>query len=108
MVLVLFLLVLPVLFSYLRSLDGVMVKLKSGKELQEGDWLEKDVKIGRRTISKSVHGLSLEEMRLIKRAGKKVWIKGGIPFTPAFLIAWGVMVYVYLASGASWVLAFLS
>jgi len=94
--LILFLLVLPLFYVYLRALDKIMVSLKSGSELQEGDWLERDVKIGGKMIKKSVHGLSLEEIKKIKKSGKKVLIKEGIPFTPAFLGALIVTVYVFL------------
>jgi len=105
--LVLFLLVMPLMYSYLKALDKSMIKLKSWGELQEGDWLEKDVKIGGRVIKKSVHGLSLKEIVRIKKSGRRVLIKDGIPFTPAFLGALGIMVYVFLVLEVSAFLAFL-
>ena len=85
-----------------------MVVTRSGRELQEGDWLEKEVKIGSRTIKKSVHGLSVEDIRLLRKSGTKVWIKRGIPFTPAFLIALLFMGYVFLVLGLPqvWALGF--
>ena len=73
-----------------------MIKLKKADELAEGDWLERDVKVNGRVISKSVHGLSNEEIRLLKKYNKNVLIKQGVPFTPAFLIALIVMVFFFL------------
>ena len=104
---VLFLMGGLVLYAYLRAVDKLMVKLKHWDELQEGDWLERDVRIGSSVIRKSVHGLSLAEIRKIKRARKRVLIKEGIPFTPSFLGALGIMVYASLTLGAFDVLEFL-
>ena len=51
-------------------------------------WLAEDVKVGRKTIRADWEGISLENIKLLKKAGKsKVRIKQGIPFVPAFLIA---------------------
>jgi len=84
------------LFIYIHAVDRCMIKLKNPLELQEGDWLEEEVKLARgKVIEKSVHGLSFSDIRKLKKARKKVLIKEGIPFTPAFLIAWVIMVFVY-------------
>lgn len=86
-------LVFPFLFVYVKAVESAcMIKLKKPGELTEGDWLERDVKVGRRTIRKSVHGLSRKDIALLKKARKKVWVKDGVPFTPAFLIAFAVIV----------------
>lgn len=81
------------LFIYVKSLDVCMIKLVNPAKLTEGDWLEKDVHIGNFIVKKSVHGLSLGDIMKLKKAGKKVLIKEGIPFTPAFLIAFIAMVF---------------
>ena len=92
--------VLGLLWVYIKSLDKCMIRSVNVGKLREGDWLEKDVKVGGRVIRKSVHGLSLSDIKLLKKVGKKVLIKGGVPFTPAFLIALlVVMVFFYLTSG---------
>jgi len=85
--------VLPVLFIYLKSLDNCMIKLVSPWKLTAGDWLVQDVRIGKRIIKKNVNGLDEKEIELIKRYGKKVLIKEGIPFVPVFLIALIIMVF---------------
>ena len=87
---------IPIIYIYTKTLDKCMIKLYSPSKLTEGDWLEKDVKLGNKIIKKSVHGLSKEEIELIKKHNKKVPIKEGIPFTPAFLITLTVMVYAFL------------
>ncbi len=90
----------PLLYVYLRALEqGCMIKLVHARELCEGDWLEKNVHIGNKTICKSVHGLSADEIKIIRRANKKVWIKEGIPFVPAFFFTLIIMGF-FLANGA--------
>ncbi|MDO8460570.1 MAG: hypothetical protein Q7S74_05650, partial [Nanoarchaeota archaeon] len=73
-----------------------MLKLVSPQNLTEGDWLERDVRIGNKTIKKTVHGLSWNEIKLLRKANKKVYIKEGIPFVPAFLIAFIIMALFFL------------
>ena len=99
--------VLLSLYIYALSLEKCMIKLVNAKELQEGDWLEKNVRIGRRIIKKSVHGLSLEEIKSLKKNGKKVLIKEGIPFTPAFLFALVAMAPFFLVLRVSLQVFFL-
>lgn len=90
-------LILGLLWIYVKSLDKCMTKNLSPGKLREGDWLENDVRVGGgRIVKKSVHGLSLGEIRLLKKRGRKVLIKEGVPFTPAFLIALVFMGYVFL------------
>ncbi|MDO8508896.1 MAG: A24 family peptidase [Nanoarchaeota archaeon] len=89
---------LGILYFYIGALDKCMiVKIKASK-LTEGDWIERDIRVGGRVIKKTVHGLSLEDIVLLKKAGKEVYIKEGIPFTPAFLFAL-IMVFFFLISG---------
>lgn len=89
--------ILPLLFVFTKALEkSCMIKLVSSDKLTEGDWLERDVRAGRNLIKKSVHGLSAEEVRALRKTGKKVWIKDGVPFAPAILIVWIVMVFFYL------------
>ena len=87
--------VLLALYFYVKAVDDCMIKEVSAEELREGDWLEGDVRIGNGVIKKSVHGLSLEEIARIRRAGKRVLIKEGVPFAPTFLIAMLVMVFFW-------------
>ena len=83
---------LPLLYSYLKAVESAcMIKFVLPGKISEGDWLEKDVKVRGKWIRKSVHGLSIEEIKLLRRYKKGVWIKDGIPFIPAFLLAFLAM-----------------
>lgn len=86
---------LPFIYSHLRAVEAGMIKLVEPKKLTEGDWLEKDVHIGRKWIRKSVHGLSMEEIILLRKANRKVWIKEGVPFGPAFSFSWIITVFFW-------------
>lgn len=83
------------LYVYLKAVEKCMIKRKSWEELSEGDWLEDDVKVGRHIIKKSVHGLSRKEIEMIRKHKMKVYIKEGVPFTPAFLLVL-IMVFFFL------------
>lgn len=81
-------LVWPMFYFYAHAVERVcMIKLKKPSELIEGDWLVDDVRVGRDRIEKSVHGLLRRDIEMLRKAKKKVWIKEGVPFSPAFLIA---------------------
>jgi len=81
-------LLFPFLFIYAKSIEEVcMIKLVKSNEVTIGDWLYQDIKIGRKTIKACWDGISKKELELIKKNGKKVLIKQGIPFTPSFLFA---------------------
>ena len=86
------------LIFYIRALDSCMIKLVNFKDLQEGDWLEQNVRVGKKIIEKSVHGLSKEDIKLLKKFRKSVYVKEGIPFTPAFLLSLVAMVFFSLTS----------
>lgn len=93
-----------ILIVYAKSLDVCMVKLVKARNLTEGDWLVDDVRLGKGVIKKTVHGLSAGDILKLRKAGKGVLVKEGIPFTPAFLLAlmlmgffWGVLEYLILS-----------
>lgn len=88
------LIVLFGLYVFTKGLENVlMVRAVSGEELREGDWLVEDVVVGgRRVIKADWDGLSLEDIKLLKNK-KRVLIKEGLPFVPAFLIAF--LLYVF-------------
>jgi len=89
-----FTIVLPLLYIFANSLESVsMMRTISGKELREGDWLVKDIRVNGKVIKADWDGLSLEDIKLLKNL-RKVEIKEGLPFVPAFLIAF--FGYVFL------------
>lgn len=77
----------PVLYMFSKSLEKVsMTKEVSGWSLREGDWLVHDVRVPGKIIKSSWDGLTKEDLKLLRNK-KKVKIKEGLPFVPAFLIA---------------------
>jgi Flp pilus assembly protein protease CpaA len=84
----------PELYVFSKAIeDIVMIKALPGSRLREGDWLAEDEKIGRKIVRSHWEGLSLEEVEMLSKK-KSVKIKDGIPFLPAFLIAY--ILYYYL------------
>lgn len=84
----------PFLFVFAKGLENVsMIREVSGLELREGDWLACDVAVGKKVIRADWEGISLEDIDLLKRK-KKILIKEGIPFVPAFLFAF--LAYLFL------------
>lgn len=88
--------ILPYFYIYAKAVDEACMikKIKTGL-LREGDWLYKDVGVGKKTIKATWSGLSKKEIRLIQRNKKFVKIRHGIPFTPVFLISFLVFFYLW-------------
>lgn len=73
---------------FVKSVEKVcLIKRVSPKNLTEGDWLYKSIKVNGKTIKAGFQGLTKKEINILKRANKKVQVKYGIPFIPVFLIA---------------------
>ena len=88
--------VLPYLYMYVKSVDeSCMVKRVKASKLTEGDWLYKDLKVGRKIIKAKWDGLSKAEIKLIQRKLNFVTIRNGIPFTPVFLISFVALFYLW-------------
>lgn len=88
---------LPFLYLYGKTVESCFfIKRVLPSKLTEGDWLVRDVSIGSHVIRTRVHGLTLKEIALLRKAKKSVIIKEGIPFSPAFLLAFLVMVFYVL------------
>ncbi len=80
--------VFPFLYCYAKAVEeSCMIKKIKAKDLTIGDWLYKEVKVGRKIIKPNWEGVSESELKILKKSGKKMLVKEGIPFTPAFLIA---------------------
>ena len=81
------------LYVFAKSIENVsMVKSISGEKLKEGDWLVNDIKVKGRVIRADWDGLSSIDIELLKNK-KKIMIKEGLPFVPAFLIAF--LIYAF-------------
>lgn len=89
-----FVFVIPLLYVSAKVVDEnfMIKKIKPGL-LTEGDWLYKDVKVRKKIIKSKWDGLSKEEISLLKKNKKQVLIKYGIPFAPAFLVSYLILIY---------------
>ncbi len=85
----------PFLFIYSKAVEEVMIKEVESKNLTVGDWLYEEVKIGGEKISPNWQGLDDEEVLKLKKNKKKVKVKQGIPFVPAFFFAFIFFVLWY-------------
>ena len=89
-------LILPYVYIFAKAVDeACMIKKVKFSELVEGDWLYKDVKIGKQLIKAKWDGLSKEEIKLLRKKKKSVLIRQGIPFIPVFLIAFLILIYIW-------------
>ena len=108
-----FIFIFPYLFIYAKAVDeSSMIKEVKTSELREGDWLYKDIKIGKnmtkenqrfsnhlnkefKVIKANWEGLSKKDIKALKKRYKKILIRQGIAFSPVFLISFLIIVYVY-------------
>ena len=87
--------IFPFLYCYAKAVEEVcLIKERKAKELTVGDWLYEPVKIGKKTIKPNWEGLSEEELKILKKYRGKILIKEGIPFTPAFLFAFIILIWI--------------
>lgn len=92
--------IFPFLYIYAKAIEeSCMIKLTNSKNLTIGDWLYKEVKIGRKIIKPNWEGLNEQELKILQKSRKKILVKEGIPFTPAFLIAFVVLI---ILRNSSW------
>jgi len=89
------------IYIYTKAVEhSCMLIYVPTNKLTVGDWLAEEVKIGDKKIKPYWEGLSEEQVGLLKKNHKgKVLIKQGIPFTPAFLIALLVLIYIQFFKG---------
>ena len=84
----------PFLFVYARTIEeSCMICVLHPSKLTIGDWLYEEVKVGKRKIKPYWEGLSEDEIGLLRKYNKKVKVKNGIPFVPAFLIAYVILLF---------------
>ena len=81
------LLIIPVLFMYTKSLEKCMIRVYKYNELSEGDWIVNNIKLTKNIIiKKTVHGLTMKDIKLLRKYKRNILVKEGIHFVPAFLI----------------------
>jgi len=92
----LLILFVPYLYVFAKAVDeACMINKVSVKELVEGDWLYRDVRIGKKLIKANWDGLSKEEIELLRKKNKTVLIRQGVPFVPVFLITFLILIYIW-------------
>jgi prepilin signal peptidase PulO-like enzyme (type II secretory pathway) len=72
-----------------------MVKKVSPELLTEGDWLYKKIRVGKKEIVPHWEGLENSDIEILRKVGKEVYIREGIPFVPVFLISFLILIYLY-------------
>ncbi len=93
----------PFIYTYAKAIEeSCMVKKVAVRKLTEGDWLYREIKVGRKRIKPSWEGLSSEEVAVLRKSKKKILIKQGIPFTPAFLLAFIVLLLLRNSNWNLW------
>lgn len=86
-------LLFPVMLIYGKTVEeNFMIVSVDSREVTIGDWLYEEVSVGRKKIKPYWEGLSEEEVKLLRKSRRKVKIKKGIPFVPAFLIAFLLLI----------------
>jgi len=88
--------ILPYFYLFMKSVDeSCMIKKIKVNDLVEGDWLYKDLKVGKKLIKANWEGLERQDINLIKKNYKTIAIRQGIPFVPVFLISFLVLIYLW-------------
>ena len=88
--------ILPYLYIYAKAVDeACMIKKIKTSQLTEGDWLYKNVKVGKKTIKASWDGLKKEEIKQLRKKYKIILIRYGIPFSLVFLISFLILIYFW-------------
>lgn len=86
-------LIYPILMVVAQSIEKIaFIKKLNGSKLREGDWITKDIQVNGKTIKKTIHGLTKQDLKLLKNK-KQVIIKEGLPFAPSFIIALLISVF---------------
>lgn len=89
-----FIFILPYLYIYAKAVDeACMIKKTSTENLSEGDWIYRDIRIGKQLIKANWEGLKKKDIRLIKKNKRFILVRQGIPFTPVFLFSFLIFIY---------------
>ena len=96
-------LIFPFLFIYAKSIEeSCLIMEKKSKDLVLGDWLYREVKVGRKKVKPNWEGLSEEDLEILKKYRGKVLVKEGIPFTPSFLFAFIILIWIIQNNMLGW------
>ncbi|MFA5020300.1 MAG: prepilin peptidase [Candidatus Pacearchaeota archaeon] len=97
-------LIFPILLIYTKAVENTcMIKSVDVRFLTVGDWMVNPIKIGKRIIKPHWEGITEEQLKFIqKHYKKKVVVKYGVPFSPAFLIALLVTIAIKVLGYSYW------
>lgn len=88
--------VFPILLLYAKTVDSsCMIREVKISEASEGEWLYKQLKVGKKIIRPTWDGLTKEEIKLLRKKYKTIFIKVGIAFIPVFLVAFILLMFVW-------------
>jgi hypothetical protein len=80
-------------FLFVKSVeDSCLYKKIKSSQLTEGDWVAETIRMNGKVVIKKHEAATPEQMRKLKYYKKIFMIKIGIPFIPAFLIAFIALV----------------
>ncbi len=88
--------VLPYFYVYAKAVDeACMVRKIKTNQLTEGDWLYRDIRVGKKTIKAKWEGLKKEEIKKLRKKYKTISIRYGIPFSLVFFISFLILIYFW-------------
>jgi hypothetical protein len=90
----LFVFLSAILFLFGKVIEKVgMIKKINARDLREGDWLVNDVCVGKKIIKADWQGLERKDLKILHKLKRKIKVKEGIPFVPAFFIAFVLWIF---------------
>jgi len=92
-----FIFIMPYFYLYVKAVDeACMIKNVKVKNITIGDWLYKDIFVGKRKIKATWDGLTKEDIKIIKQGKEKVLLRYGIQFGPVFLVSFVLLEFVLI------------
>ncbi len=87
-------LLVPLLLVFSKTVENtIMVKRINTENLREGDWIYKDIKVGKNKYVKSdFEGLTKKDLEEIRKNTKNVLIKDGVAFVPVILLSYIIFI----------------
>lgn len=82
-------------FIFVKAVEeSCLIKKISASQLTEGDWIMEEIRMkGKLIASPKYHGITMKQINMLKNYRGKIQIKLGVPFLPAFLIAYVALMF---------------
>ncbi|MBN2420982.1 prepilin peptidase [Candidatus Woesearchaeota archaeon] len=83
-------------YIFVKSVEkSCLIKKVKASQLTEGDWIIDEIRMkGKLIASPKYHGITMKQINALKNYRGKIQIKLGIPFLPAFLIAYVALIFL--------------